>query len=374
MCGGVQVSDPHLGPFAKRPNGDSGYGSVGPGRGSGGSVVSRLVRIGSLIRLLAVGVLAGAIAAAVAVFIPWLPVAGSEEADRIHFVFWFTTWICIVIFALVASVAVYSVWKFRVKPDDDSDGAPIHGHTGLEIWWTAVPAALVTSIAIVSAVVLARNADAEGAMRVDVTGQQFAWSFQYPGKGNLATTTLRLPVDQKVKLYLQSKDVLHSFWVPEFSQKQDLVPGETTTLVITPTMLGTFPIVCTELCGLGHATMRSTVMVVSREDFDAWAKEQRAALGGGGAGAAVFEQNGCGSCHTFKPAGSTGKIGPDLDNLSEDAKKAGEPLEEFVHTSIVDPSKYIAPGYPNAMPPTFGSLPKDQIDALVAFLSTASKE
>jgi cytochrome c oxidase subunit II len=332
---------------------------------------------GPLLRLLAVGLVAGAISTAFALFIPWLPDAGSEQADRIHFVFWFATVICVVIFALVAAVAVYSVWKFRARPDDDSDGAPIHGHTGLEIWWTAGPAVLVTAIAVVSAVVLARNDDAEGAMRINVTAQQFAWSFQYPTEGNLATTTLRLPVDQKIKLYIQAKDVLHSFWVPEFSQKQDAVPGETTTLVITPTMLGTYPIVCTELCGLGHATMRSTVEVVSRADFQKWVSDQRSAIGGGGAnaGKAVFEQNGCGSCHTFKPAGSTGKVGPDLDNLQQAAQKAGQPLEEFVHTSIVDPNKYVAPGFaPNVMPSTFGSLPKDQLDALVAFLSTASKE
>jgi cytochrome c oxidase subunit 2 len=333
------------------------------------------MRTGSLVRLLAVGVVAGAITAAVAVFIPWLPDASSEEAGRIHFVFWFATVICIVIFALVAAVAVYSVWRFRARPDDDSDGAPIHGHTGLEIWWTAVPAALVTAIAVVSAVVLARNQDDEGAMRINVTAQQFAWSFQYPTQGNLAATMLRLPVGQKIKLYIQAKDVLHSFWVPEFSQKQDAVPGETTTLVITPTKLGTFPVVCTELCGLGHATMRSTVQVVSRADFQKWVSEQKQALGGGAnAGKAVFEQNGCGSCHTFKPAGSTGKLGPDLANLQQDAQKAGQPLEEFVHTSIVDPNKYVAPGFPpNVMPTTFRSLPKDQLDALVQYLTEGAK-
>ena len=333
------------------------------------------MRSGPLVRLLVVGLLAAAVATAVAVFIPWLPDDASDEATRIHFVFWFTTVICIGIFALVAAVAVYSVLKFRVKPDDDSDGAPIHGHTGLEIWWTAIPTVLVTAIAIVSAVVLARNDDAKGAMRIDVVGQQFAWQFKYPEQNDLATTDLRLPVGQKVKLYMESKDVLHSFWVPEFSQKQDLIPGEITTLVITPKKLGTYAIVCTELCGLGHATMRSTVRVVSRADFDKWLGDQRGAAQAGGAtaGKAVFEQNGCGSCHVFEPAGSTGKIGPDLDNLSADAEKAGQPLEEYVRTSIVDPGKYVAPGFPNAMPPTYGSLPDEQVDALVKFLTEGAK-
>ena len=112
------------------------------------------MRRGSLIQLAVIAVIAAAIATAVALFIPWLPPAAGKEAERIHFVFWFTTAICIGVFAVVAAVLTYSVWKFRVKPDDDSDGPPTHGHTKLEIVWTAVPAILVTAISIVSAIVL----------------------------------------------------------------------------------------------------------------------------------------------------------------------------------------------------------------------------
>ena len=97
------------------------------------------VRRGSVIQLAVLGLVAAAVATAVAVSIPWLPVAAGEEADRIHFVYWFTTAICIGVFAVVAAVLGYSIWKFRVKPDDFSDGPPTHGHTQLEIIWTAVP-------------------------------------------------------------------------------------------------------------------------------------------------------------------------------------------------------------------------------------------
>ena len=128
------------------------------------------MRRGSIVQLIVIGVLAGGIASAVALIPNWLPPAASREAGRIDFVFWFVTGICIFVFSIVAAVSVFAVWKFRAKPDDDSDGPPIHGHTGLEILWTAVPTLLVTSIAIVSAIVLAKD-DAQGAnpLRIDVT-------------------------------------------------------------------------------------------------------------------------------------------------------------------------------------------------------------
>ena len=143
------------------------------------------MRRGSIVQLMLIGVLAGAIASLFALIPGWLPQPASDEAGRIDFVFWFVTGICIFVFSIVAAVSVYSVWKFRAKPDDDSDGPPIHGHTGLEIVWTAVPTLLVTAIAVVSAIVLAKD-DAQGAnpLRVDVTAQQFFWSYSYPSYGN----------------------------------------------------------------------------------------------------------------------------------------------------------------------------------------------
>ena len=170
-----------------------------------GRVVSTPVRRGSVVQLVLLGTLFGAGAAAVALLIPWMPHSASKQADRIDFVFWFVTAISIAIFALVAAVIVYSLLKFRAGADDDSDGTPVHGHTGLEIVWTAVPAALVTAIAIVSAVVLGENgrfpsASASGqrdpakSLVVDVIAQQFAWLFKYPGFGNATSSTLHLPL------------------------------------------------------------------------------------------------------------------------------------------------------------------------------------
>jgi cytochrome c oxidase subunit II len=326
------------------------------------------VRRGSIVRITIYGVIAGTIASLIAVLVPWLPTSASEEMDRIVFTFWFTTVICIGIFAIVAAVIAYSVLKFRAADDDERDGPPVHGHTGLEIIWTAVPAVLVTLISIVSAVVLAKNDDAgKNPLRIAVTAQQFAWKFEYPDK--TTSGSLVLPVGQAVKLTLHSLDVIHAFWVPEFGQKSDAVPGIETTLVITPTRIGSYAVVCTELCGLGHATMRAQVQVVERADYEAFLKRAAAGGGPGGAqdGASVFTAAGCGGCHAFEPAGTDAAVGPALDEIDGD--------EAFIREAIVDPNADLAQGYQgDVMPNTYDkSLTDEQLDALVQYLSDGQK-
>jgi cytochrome c oxidase subunit 2 len=335
------------------------------------------VRRGSLVQLVLIGVLAGGIATAVAIAVPWLPDWAGEEGDRIGFVFWFTTIIAIGIFALVAAVSVYALWKFRAAPGDESDGPPIHGHTGLEIAWTAIPAVLVTAIAVVSAVVLAKNSEAGSKpLVVKVVGQQFAWQFEYPNGKTFGQ--LRIPVDRHTRLEITAKDVIHSFWVPELAQKQDAVPDEVNKLVVTPTRTGTFAVICTELCGIGHAIMRTSAIVMPGSEFDAWLKSGGSANAGGGAATgdalATFNTAGCGACHTFAPAKSTGKVGPDLDDLAATAEQAGKDVEDYVHESIVDPNAYVVSGYqPNVMPSFESSLSSEQIDALVQYLVKEQK-
>ena len=326
------------------------------------------VRRGSIVRITIYGVLAGILASVVAVLVPWLPTSASEEMDRIEFTFWFTTVICIGVFAVVAAAIVYSVLKFRVQPEDDTDGPPIHGHTGLEIVWTAIPAVLVTAISIVSAIVLAKNDDAgPNPLRIAVTAQQFAWRFEYPG-GDAKVTTgeLVLPVNRAVKLTMRSLDVIHSFWVPEFGQKSDAVPGIETTLVITPNRKGQFSLVCTELCGLGHATMRASVRVVDQVEYERFLAGSGEAGGDENSGEQIFTTAGCGGCHAFEPAGTDAEVGPGLNEIDP----GGRPLEEYVLESIVDPNVVIAEGYqPSVMPETYEStLNAEQLDALVQYL------
>jgi cytochrome c oxidase subunit 2 len=250
------------------------------------------VRAGSLIRVLLVALLLAAAATAVAIFVPWLPDQASKEGERIDFVFWFVTAICIAIFSVVASLSVYSLVKFRAKPDDDSDGPPVHGHTGIEITWTVIPLILVIAMIVVSSVALAQNdREPSGALRVEILGQQFAWVVAYPPEGatekmdgfvcidrlqgtlnNRCKTSpnLVLPLDRPARLHLTARDVIHSFWVPEFRQKQDAVPGLKTEITVTPTKRGNFPFICTELCGLGHALMRTRAIVMPQSEFEAW--------------------------------------------------------------------------------------------------------
>src|SRR5438045_2420153 len=302
------------------------------------------MRRGSIVALLGLALIAGGVATAVALVPTWLPEDASQEAGRIAFTFWFVIAICIFIFAIVAAVMVYAVLRFRVQEDDFEDGPPIHGHTGLEITWTIIPFILVTSIAIVSAIVLSRNdAQAKDTLRVDVTAQQFTFTFSYPDAGNVTSPVLMLPKGRSVELYMRSLDVIHSVFVPQFSQKEDVVPGLVTQLHITPTRLGTFPLECTELCGLGHSLMRSQAIVMTPAAFNSWLRQQEASAApppssststtgttsktssqssSSAAGLSAFNASGCSSCHTLSAAGATATIGPDLDKLVSYAKQA----------------------------------------------------
>jgi cytochrome c oxidase subunit 2 len=336
-------------------------------------------RRASFLQLALIAVGSAVVMIVVAYAIPWLPYPASREAGRIEFVFWYAEWISIFIFAIVAAPLVYSLYAFRAKEDDMSDGPPTHGHTGLEIAWTAIPFLLVTSIAVASAIVLAKNGRAgANPLRITVTGQQFAWTFTYPNQQTF--TTLRMPEGRHVLLTITSKDVLHSFWIPQLYQKQDAVPGLPTKLVVTPTRTGVYPVVCVELCGLGHSTMRSTAVVMTESDYDAWYHKSAAAAaapagGGALAGLAVFNASGCSACHTFTAAKATGKVGPDLDKLKQEAAAAHQQLDAFIKQSIVDPNAYIAPGYQKGvMPPTFGqTIPAPKLDQLVQYLASNTK-
>jgi len=331
------------------------------------------VRRGAIIQLAVFAAIAAAIATATALLIPWLPVSASREAQRIHFVYWFTTAICIAVFSVVVAVIAYSVWKFRARPDDDSDGPPIHGHTKLEIWWTAIPAVLVTAISIVSAIVLAQNSNAgSNPVKIGVLGRQFAWQFTYSNGQKLGY--LEVPLHRKVELDITSDDVIHSFWVPQFSQKQDAVPGAHNKLVITPIKLGKFPVICTELCGLGHSLMRSYATVVPQAQFATFLKnagKQPAAS----PGQTAFDKYGCNSCHTLQAASATGTLGPDLDKLKQYATQANRgTLPAFIKESIVNPGAYIQPGYQDQMPHTFGTqIPAGQLTQLVQYLAQNAK-
>ena len=211
----------------------------------------------------------------------WNGEQGSTQAAPIDTLFDVMIVISSYVFSVVIIALGYAVWKFKAKPGDESDGEPIHGNTRLEIIWTVIPTIIVIAGGIYSWIVLDDiEAKSPDAMPLEVTAQQYKWTFVYPDAGK-TSNELHVPVDQPLDISVRAEDVLHSFWVPEWRIKRDLVPyadGNPTDIdndfTVTPNETGSFQLICTELCGIGHATMRAPVVVESEADFQAWLKQQ----------------------------------------------------------------------------------------------------
>jgi cytochrome c oxidase subunit II len=223
-------------------------------------------------KMLAATVALAAAISAVMLSIDWNGREASTAAPKIDDLLNVMIVISALVFSLVVVMLFYALWKFKVKPGDESDGEPIHGNTRLEVAWTLIPTIIVLFGAGYSWVVLndieKRAADP---MTVDVFSQQYAWSFGYPGKGNVwSQGELHVPLGRQVQFKMHSQDVIHSFWVPEWRVKKDNVPGITTTAVVTPDRAGTYQLICTELCGFGHASMRAKVVVEPPAQFRQW--------------------------------------------------------------------------------------------------------
>jgi cytochrome c oxidase subunit 2 len=326
--------------------------------------------------MLLIGAFASVIGVALSLWIDWFPVPASDAAHDIDTLWDVLLIFSVPVFVLVMTIALYSVWKFRAKPGQTGDGAPIHGNTTLEIIWVTIPFLMVSGLAIYGWIVLDDiEAKKPDTMVVKVTGQQFTWSFQYPEQ-RVRSNRLVLPKDRPVEFRINTKDVIHSFWVPEFRLKSDAVPGLTTTVRLTPDRTGNWQVVCAELCGLGHSTMRQRVSVVEPGRFDEWVRERASGgMAGGGrspaaAGKELFTATGCGGCHTLADAGSSGTTGPELDDLAASAREAGESPEEYVRRAIVEPDAFVVEGFPKGtMPGNYGDqLAPEEIDALVDYL------
>jgi cytochrome c oxidase subunit 2 len=388
-----------------------------------------------LAQMLVIGAIAVVIGIPVALSLPWFPADGSVQSSNVRTLYDVLLIVSVPIFVLVETVVLYSVWKFRMKPgEEEKDGPPIHGNTRLEVMWTALPAILIVGLCTYAFTVLHSNEKSRpGEMVVNVTERQFAFEFSYPQSAGkqVVSSELYLPKGKPVLFHIRSLDVIHSFFVPEFSEKIDAVPGITTTLRVTPTRLGTYPSECTELCGAGHSLMRATVKVVAPAAFKTWLSGQKpngpppigtpppaadqpgipggsgapgpsgsASPGGGStasgstgaggsstasasAGKTVFTTTGgCASCHTLAAAGTSGTVGPNLtQRLKSDCatpasiKARGNTLTQCIMTSITKPYAYLPSGYQaHIMPATFATtLGPTQIQALVAYLASVTK-
>jgi cytochrome c oxidase subunit 2 len=360
-----------------------------------------------------IGAIATAIGIPLALVIPWFPAQASAQSHKVDTLYDVLLIASVPVFVLVETVVLFSVWKFRMRPgEEEKDGPPIHGNTRLEVMWTAAPAILIVSLCTYAYTVLrADEKSKKGATTIDVIGEQFTWMYSYPRSNGQAVVSpqLYMAKDEPVVFKVHSRDVIHAFWVPAFRTQLDAVPGITGTVRVTPTRLGNYQVVCAELCGNGHALMRSAVHVVTPAAFQTWLAGQQpqpapsvrfAPAGAGAAPAAapaspapstssatgptspaagklVFTgPGGCGTCHTLAAAGTTGTAGPNLGvSVVSDAKKRGLPVKAFILESITKPNAFISPGFqPNLMPQGLAqTLNQTQIQALVNFIASVAK-
>ncbi len=233
-----------------------------------------------------------------------LPIVASSNAPVYDELFKVLFSIGTILFVGMTGLVIYSLIKFRRKPGQLDDGLPIEGNLSLEILWTAIPAIVVLFVGLYSYDIYDRmggmqplgshgheqhsikgkeriwggigasgsiesSEDSSLSLPVELSAMQFAFIFHYP-KGDIISGELHVPVGQPVNLLMESKDVIHAFWVPEFRLKQDVIPGQPTVLNFTPTRVGSYPIICAELCGPYHGGMRSTVVVEKAQDYQEW--------------------------------------------------------------------------------------------------------
>ncbi len=205
----------------------------------------------------------------------------------------------LIIFIGMTIAVIYSLFKFRKRNDQIGDGIALEGNLSLEIVWTIIPSIIVLLIGLYSYNIYDRmggmkelnhnhemmssnsekiwagisqtndNEIAINNLSIEVSAMQFAFLFNYP-KGNFISGELHVPVDQKVSIKMESKDVIHAFWVPEFRIKQDIIPGQPTILNFTPTKVGKYPIICAELCGPYHGGMRASIIVEEESVYNEW--------------------------------------------------------------------------------------------------------
>lgn len=284
--------------------------------------------------------------------------------------------VMILVFAVVIALWTYVVIKFRERPGQEKlIPKQVEGNHVLEIIWTAVPILLLIVIAIPMVMMtfsLAEEYSEEEhptAIRVNVTGHQYWWEFEYPDLGVLTAQELYIPVGEKVFLEIDSSDVIHSFWVPALAGKMDNNPGLINTMWLEADKTGEFRGMCAELCGPAHALMYFKVVVVEQDEFDGWVdsmvnfvSEPETAVAE--QGREIFAQT-CIGCHAVGPEGGTSY--PNLTGFADRSTIAGflDNNEELLREWIADP-QVLKPG--NAMPGF--DLNEEEMDALIEYLKT----
>ncbi len=249
---------------------------------------SRDVTRSDVIRMLVIGTIASAVGIALGLWIDWFPTDASTQAGPIDFFYDVVMIISVIVFVFVTTLILFMVWKFRMRAgEEDLDGPPIHGNTRLEVIWTVIPSVVIAILCVYAVNVLGEIDEAQAnQVRVTAYAQQFAWNFEYTAPSGKKFLNEELYIScaptgsqvgegapckgPQVAFDVKATDVIHDFWIPQMRMKTDAVPGITTHIKVNPSRLGTYTVVCAELCGIGHSIMRANVHVVPPARYAAW--------------------------------------------------------------------------------------------------------
>lgn len=301
----------------------------------------------------------------------FMPVQGSTFASGVDELYKFLLGASIISCALVIGGMIYFAFKYRRKTNTDKTAYIAHSAT-LEFLWSFIPFVIFIASFAWGWVVYydLRNAPKD-AFEIHVVGQKWNWDFQYKS-GKKTSGELYVPINKPVKLIMSSRDVIHSFYIPAFRTKQDVVPGRYTTLWFEANKLGEFQVFCTEFCGTGHSDMLAKLHVVSQEKFEEWLQDNPySGLSNIDIGKKVFDQR-CVACHN---ATSEKKVGPGLQAIfgSKRYFENAESIvadENYLRESILNPSAKIAKGFPNAMTPFQGQVSEEELLGLIEYIKS----
>lgn len=308
----------------------------------------------------------------------WKPIQASAHASAVDGLFNFIMYLCIFFFVLIIGAMVYFIVKYRRKGDGPERTSPIKGNHTLEIVWSVIPGILLVLIFVwgfkdwLAIAVVPANA-----MEVRVTGQKWNWTFTYAKEG-IVSPDLVVPAGQPVKLVMTSKDVLHSFYIPDFRIKRDVIPGKYTVLWFDPAEEATHQIYCTEYCGTEHSKMLSKVKVLSSAKYEEWIANGGEEGGSSGVplaekGKRLYEQRGCVACHSVD---GSRKVGPTWQGLFgkphqfADGSTLASVDENYLRESILVPGAKVVAGYANVMPSYQGQLNDKQIESIIEYIKT----
>jgi cytochrome c oxidase subunit 2 len=296
------------------------------------------------------------------------PEQASVQAGQIDAVFFFMVAVTAFFSVLIASLVVIFAVKYRRRHDDEV-GVAIHGSLALELLWTVIPFGIaMVMFAWGAKVFFDVYRPPAGAMEIYVVGKQWMWKVQHM-QGQREINELHVPVGRPVKLVLGSEDVIHSFYIPAFRVKADVIPGRYNTLWFQATKPGTYHLFCAEYCGTKHSGMIGSVIAMEPTEFQAWLGGGRAEDSPVAAGAKLFQDLTCITCHR---SGSQGR-GPVLTNLfgSQVELTGGATVtadEAYLRESILNPQAKVVNGFQPIMPTFQGLVTEEQLLQLIAYI------